>query len=140
LYPGMPVAGVGAVVLHQGRILLVKRAKDPGKGKWSIPGGGVELGETIFAAAEREVMEECSVKVAIERVLDAADNIVKDAAGRIRYHYVIIDVTAKYVSGRLKAQTDAADCRWVTPEKAAGMDLTPTLRAMLEKQGIIKVR
>ncbi len=138
LYPDSPVAGVGTVVSNKGRLLLVKRAKEPNKGKWSIPGGGIELGETIFEAAKREVLEECSVKIEIERILDAVDNIVKDSDGRIRYHYVIIDLLGRYVSGELKAQSDAQECAWFTPEEVVSMDITPLLRAMLERQGIIK--
>jgi ADP-ribose pyrophosphatase len=138
LYPKLPIAGVGVVVFNKGRLLLVKRAKEPNKGLWSIPGGGIELGETIYEAAKREVLEECSVKIEIERVLDAANNIIKDSDGRIRYHYAIIDLLANYIGGKLEAQSDAAACGWFTPEEAAGMDMSPILRAMLERQGIIK--
>ncbi len=138
VYPASPISGVGAVVYYAGKILLVRRAKEPNKGKWSIPGGAIELGETIYEAAAREVLEECSIKIEIERILDAAENIVKDGNGRIRYHYVIIDLLAKYVSGELKAQTDAAACGWFTPEEVAAMDITPTLRAMFLRQGIIE--
>jgi ADP-ribose pyrophosphatase len=138
LYPRLPVAGVGVVVFNKGRLLLVKRGNEPNKGKWSIPGGGIELGETIKEAAQREVFEECSVKIKIMRVLDAADNIVRDNDGRIRYHYAIIDLLANYIGGDLKAQSDAQDCGWFMPEEVAGMDITPILRTMLEQQGIIK--
>jgi len=139
IYPASPISGVGAVVYNKaGKILMVKRAKEPNKGMWSVPGGAIELGETINQAAEREVLEECSVKIEVERILDAAENIVKDENGRIRYHYVIIDLVAKYVSGKLKANTDAAECRWFTPEEITQMNITPTLRAMFRRQGIIK--
>jgi 8-oxo-dGTP diphosphatase len=138
LYPRLPVAGVGVVVFNKGKLLLVKRGNEPNKGKWSIPGGGIELGETINEAAKREVFEECSVKTEIERVLDAVDNIVKDSDGHIRYHYVIIDLLANYIGGDINAQSDAADCGWFTPNEVVGMDITPILRAMLERQGIIK--
>lgn len=138
LYPNSPVSGVGVVVYNAERILLIKRAKEPNKGMWSIPGGAVELGETINQAAAREVLEECSIKIKIERVLDAAENMVKDEKGRIRYHYVIIDLIAKHVSGEIKAGTDAAACGWFTPEEITGMNITPILRAMFQRQGIIK--
>ena len=138
LYPSSPVSGVGAVVYKAEKILLVKRAKDPNKGQWSIPGGVIELGETIYEAAAREVLEECSVKIKIERVMDAAENIARDNKGRIRFHYVITDVLARYASGELEARSDAAECGWFAPEEIAGMDITPTLRAMLERQGILK--
>jgi ADP-ribose pyrophosphatase YjhB (NUDIX family) len=117
---------------------MVKRAKEPNKGKWSIPGGGIELGETVYEAARREVREECSIEIEIERVLDSADTIVRDKRARIKYHYVIIDLLARYTGGEIKAQSDAEECGWFTPEELAGLDITPTLRAMLEGQGIIK--
>lgn len=120
-----------------GRLLLAKRAKEPGKGKWSLPGGAIEPGETVYDAARREALEECSVNIQIERVLDAADIIVKDERGRIVYHYVIIDLLARYAGGELKAGSDAADCGWFTPAEVAGMDITPTLRTMLKKHGMI---
>jgi 8-oxo-dGTP diphosphatase len=139
IYPALPVSGVGVVVYNKaGKILLIKRAKEPNKGRWSIPGGAIELGETINRAAEREVLEECSVKIKIERVLDAVENMVKDDKGRIKYHYVIIDLLARYISGKLKAGTDASECGWFTPGEITIMGITPLLRAMLERQGIIK--
>lgn len=138
LYPKLPIAVTSAVVFKEGRILMVKRAKEPNKGKWSIPGGGIELGETIYEAAKREVREECSIEIEIERVLDSADNIVRDERGCIKYHYVIIDLLARYAGGEMKAQSDAEECGWFTPEELAGLDITPTLRAMLERQGMIK--
>jgi 8-oxo-dGTP diphosphatase len=137
-YPDLPISCVGAVVRKDGKILLVRRGQEPGKGMWSIPGGAIELGETIYEAAAREVLEECNVEIKIKRVLDAVENIVKDGSGRIRFHYVIIDLQAEYASGRLKAGTDAAECGWFTPEAAAKMNLTPTLRAMFRRQGMIK--
>ncbi len=139
IYPASPVSGIGVVVYNNaGKILLVKRANEPHKGMWSIPGGAIELGESINQAAEREVLEECSVKIKIERVLDAAENMVKDDKGRVKYHYVIIDLLANYVSGKLKAGMDASECGWFTPEEITAMDISPILRAMLERQRIIK--
>jgi ADP-ribose pyrophosphatase YjhB (NUDIX family) len=136
-YPDHPFAGVGAVVIREGRLLMVKRGQEPNKGKWSIPGGGIELGETIYEAAVRETLEECSVQVEIMRVLDAADNIVRDEDGRIRYHYAIIDLLGRYVSGEAKAQSDAAECRWVALTEIEKLDITEILREMLKKNGII---
>jgi 8-oxo-dGTP diphosphatase len=138
LYPSSPIAGVGAVVFKEEKLLMVKRAKEPNKGMWSIPGGAIELGETVFEAARREVREECSIEVEIERVLDAADNIVRDERGHINYHYTIIDLIAKYIGGEIRAQSDAEECGWFKPEEIVDMDITPTLRAMLERHGIIK--
>ena len=137
-YPEAPIAGVGAVVFKEGKILTIKRAQEPSKGKWSIPGGRIELGETAFEAARREVKEECSIEVEIERVLDSVDNIIRDEDGRVRYHFIIIDLLAKYVSGEIKAQSDAEECCWVTPQELVKLDVTPMLRDMLTRQGILK--
>jgi 8-oxo-dGTP diphosphatase len=135
-YPETPIPAVGAVVFKEGKILTVKRGHEPGKGKWSIPGGRVELGETTFEAAVREVREECSIEVEIERVLDSVDNIIRDEDGRIKYHFVIIDLLARYVSGQIKAQSDAEECRWVTPRELVKLDITSMLREMLKRTGL----
>jgi 8-oxo-dGTP diphosphatase len=136
-YPGVPIPAVGAVVFKEGKILTIKRGNEPSKGKWSIPGGRVELGETTFEAAVREVREECSIEVEIERVHYCVDNIIRDAEGLIKYHFVIIDLLAKYVSGEIRAQSDALECRWVTPQELLKLDISPMLRDMLESTGLI---
>jgi ADP-ribose pyrophosphatase len=125
------MVGVSAVVLREGRILLVKRSKEPSKGKWSIPGGRLELGEALYEAAKREVLEECSIEIEIEHVLEVTDNIIRDEEGRIRYHFVLIDLLARYISGEAKAQSDAEECRWVTTEELVELDMNPQLRAVL---------
>ena len=137
-YPEQPIAGVGVVVFKDGKILTIKRGHEPSKGKWSIPGGRIELGETVQEAGRREVREECSIDVEIERVIDAANNIIRDENGHIKYHFVIIDLLARYVRGEVEAQTDAEECRWVTPRELAELDITSSLREMLTRQGIIK--
>lgn len=136
-YPRAPIASVGAVVWKDGRILLVKRGKEPFKGWWTVPGGAVELGETIYEAARREVREECNIDVEAERVLDAVDNVVRDGEGRIRYHYVIVDVLANYTGGEVRAGSDAEACRWVNPDEIRGMDVTPSLMAVLERVRVL---
>ncbi|HEX9975951.1 MAG TPA: NUDIX hydrolase [Dehalococcoidales bacterium] len=130
-YPQLPMVGVSAVVLKEGRMLLVKRSKEPSKGKWSIPGGRLELGEAINEAAKREVLEECSIEIEIERVLEVTDNIMRDEEGRTRYHFVLIDLLARYTGGEARAQSDAEECRWVTTEELAGLDMNPQLCAVL---------
>jgi 8-oxo-dGTP diphosphatase len=136
-YPEAPVAAVGAVVFKGDKMLTVKRSQEPSKGKWSIPGGRIELGETACEAARREVMEECSIEVEIERVLDSVDNIIRDEDRRVKYHFVIVDVLARYVSGEIRAQSDAEECRWVTPRELVAMDITPMLREMMERQKLV---
>ena len=130
-YPQYPMIGVGALVLKEGRMLLVKRSQEPSKGKWSVPGGRLELGETISEAVKREVLEECGVQIEIVRILNVMDNILRDDDGRIRYHFVLIDLLANYLSGEPEAQSDAEECRWVTPAELAKVDMNPRLRDVI---------
>jgi ADP-ribose pyrophosphatase len=111
-YPDRPIVGVGAVVVHEARVLLVKRGSPPLLGEWSLPGGVVELGETLRAAAEREALEETGLIVRAGEVLEVLDRIIpgKDAAPQ--YHYVLIDFLCTVNGGELRAGGDAADVRW----------------------------
>jgi len=131
------MVGVHALVFDKGRILLAKRSKEPSKGKWSIPGGRLELGESIYEAAKREVMEECCVKIEIERILDVADFIMRDDDGCVKYHFVLIYLLAKYAGGELKAQSDAEECRWFANEELAELDIHPQLRTVLKRAEIL---
>jgi 8-oxo-dGTP diphosphatase len=136
-YPDHPRVGVGVVVIQDGRILMVRRSQEPAKGKWSIPGGGLELGETLYEGARREVLEECSVEVEIERFLDATERIIRDEDGRVKYHFVLVDVLGRYISGEARAQSDAGECRWVPIKELESLDITATLHDMLKRHGII---
>ena len=132
-YRELPRVGVGAVVIHEGRILLVKRASPPGKGFWAIPGGLVELGETVREAAERELLEETGISVRARDAFYLFDFIDRDADGTIRYHYVIVDFLADYLGGEPRAADDVSDARWLSPAEAAAMNLSPTTRKLLEQ-------
>lgn len=110
--PIHPRVGVGCLVWKDARILLIRRGKPPGYGEWSLPGGSQELGETLFAAAEREVREETGVMARARGVLTAVDNIVRDADGTLRFHYTIVDVEADWIAGEPVAGDDALDARW----------------------------
>jgi 8-oxo-dGTP diphosphatase len=132
-YPVAPIPSVGAVVLKGHRVLLVRRAHEPSKGKWSIPGGVVELGETLQEAAQREVKEECGVQIEVGDIVEVRDAIVHDQAGRVRFHYVLIDVEARYRSGELAVGSDAEDARWVSEEELAVYDLTEGLLPVLQR-------
>ena len=136
-YPQAPITGVGGIIQKDGKVLLVKRGKEPNKGKWTVPGGVVELGETLHEALQREVREECSIDIEVESVVDTFDAINRDADGRVHYHFVIIDFRARYVSEELKAGSDAAECRWVAPEEIPALETTPSLPAVLKKAGIL---
>jgi len=132
-YRELPRVGVGAVVIHEGRILLVKRASPPGKGFWAIPGGLVELGETVREAAERELLEETGISVRARDAFYIFDFIDRDADGTIRYHYVIVDFLADYLGGEPRAADDVSDARWLSPAEAAALNLSPTTRKLLEQ-------
>lgn len=118
-YPDAPRAAVGALVLHEGRLLVVERGKPPAEGVWALPGGSIELGETMAEAAEREVLEETGVVVKAGAVVHSFDAVVCDEDGRVRFHYVIVDLACDYVSGDVKAGCDARDARFVTPAEFA---------------------
>ena len=111
-YPSAPIVAVGAVVVHQGRALLVRRGRSPAKGAWVIPGGGVELGERVEDAVLREIQEECGIVIALGPLAAVVNRIDRDENGRVRFHYVIIDYFARYQSGELRAGSDAVDARW----------------------------
>lgn len=110
--PTHPRVGVGCLVWKQGQVLLIRRGKPPGLGEWSLPGGSQELGETLFQTAEREVREETGITARACRILTAVDNIVHDDAGRLTFHYTIIDVEADWLAGDPVASDDALDARW----------------------------
>jgi 8-oxo-dGTP diphosphatase len=111
-YPDRPIVGVGAVIVDQGRVLLIKRGSPPLKGEWSLPGGAVELGETLRFAAEREAREETGLIVKAGEVLEVLDRIIPGKDGAPRYHYVLIDFLCTVHGGKLRAGGDAADVRW----------------------------
>jgi len=135
LYPKQPVIGVGAVIICHGKILLEKRKSEPGQGKWSIPGGVVELGENVEDTVIREVKEETSLEVEKPELIDAVDNIVRDANGEIRYHFVILDYFVKVKGGKLKVGSDAGDLKWVMLDEVEKYDLTKTFRAFIRRNG-----
>ena len=133
-YSAAPIVGVGIMVLRGDRILLVRRGREPGYGLWSIPGGRVEAGETLREAALRELAEDCGSELTVNLlgVPIVLDRIQRDSDGRSRYHYVLIDFVADYVSGQPRAGTDALEIRWATAAELDGLPTTQKLRAYLE--------
>ena len=113
-YPERPIVGVGAVIVDGDRALIVRRAKEPLKGQWSIPGGMLELGEKLREGLAREIREETSLEVEVGDVLDVFDSIFPDADGRTQYHYVLIDYRCTVRGGKAIAGSDVSEVRWVT--------------------------
>ncbi len=132
-YPDVPRVGVGAVVFHRGRVLLVRRGKAPSLGKWTLPGGLVELGETTAEAIRREVQEECACDITLIGVAGVVDRVVRDHDGRVRYHYVLVDYAARAASDEIVAGTDADEARWVDVERLSEFDTTDGLIDMIRR-------
>src|SRR5262249_14992664 len=130
-YPQHPLVGVGTLVVENGRVLLIKRGKAPLIGVWSIPGGLLELGETVRAAAEREALEETGLIVRATELLGVFDRVISDENNRTRYHYVLIDFLCERVSGDVCAAGDAAAARWFTQEEADALALPVDTAAVI---------
>jgi 8-oxo-dGTP diphosphatase len=113
-YPGNPRVAVGAVVFKEECVLLVRRGQPPAEDLWAIPGGSVEIGETLQAAAEREILEETGIQIRALKPIYTFDVIDRDAAGKVRFHYVIVDLAADYIMGEPVAGDDALEARWVS--------------------------
>lgn len=120
-YPSSPRVAIGTVVIRDGAVLLVRRAKPPSEGVWAIPGGSVELGETLQQAAERELFEETGVRARAGQPCYAFDAVHKDGQGRVRFHYVVVDLRAEFLSGEPQAGDDVLEARWVRPNELAAM-------------------
>jgi ADP-ribose pyrophosphatase len=138
-YPQQPVIAVGAVVVHQNRILLIRRGKEPARGEWAIPGGRVELGETMHAAVAREVLEETGVSIRPGELVYFFETIQPDPDGRIRFHYAIFDFMADYLAGDPLPQDDAMDARWVSATDADAYNLNIRTRDLLHQIGFINI-
>jgi ADP-ribose pyrophosphatase YjhB (NUDIX family) len=131
-YPSAPLVGVGVAIYNdEGQILLVQSAQPPRAGTWGLPGGLIDLGESLVAAAEREVMEELGVKIEMGGLVTTFEPIYRDSDGRVEYHYVVLEYWARYQSGTAKAQDDAAACAWVDAGELGDYALTPQQLAVL---------
>lgn len=132
-YPYYPMVGVGAVVWKSDKFLLIKRGKKPFFGKWSIPGGRQELGETAKQAATREVYEETTLNVEISNLIDVVDSIIKDETETVQFHSTLIDYTAEWISGKAKAKSDAIDIAWHDIDELAGLGLWSETTQVIQK-------
>ncbi|MDR3724778.1 MAG: NUDIX hydrolase [Terracidiphilus sp.] len=122
-FPEAPLVGVGAVIVDKGRVLFIRRGTEPMKGRWSIPGGLVELGESLTDAVRREVKEETGLEVEVVELIELLDRIYRDDT-RVRYHYVIADYLCRVTGGETHAGSDAAEAHWAgRPEWTSPNDL-----------------
>jgi ADP-ribose pyrophosphatase YjhB (NUDIX family) len=133
VYPERPIVGVGAVVLDGDRVLLVKRAHEPLKGEWSVPGGAVDLGETLEEAIHREVLEETCLDVEVGPIVDVLDRIRRDAEGRVKFHYVLVDFLCRPRSGTLQCASDAEDAAWAERAQLDGYGVAGTTIDVIDK-------
>jgi 8-oxo-dGTP diphosphatase len=132
-YPGVPLVGVGAIIIEDKRVVLVKRAHPPLQAQWSIPGGVLEVGELVRDAAIREAREETGLIVAPADLLGVYDRILRDPDQRVQYHYVLIDFLCRRVAGDVQAASDAAAVRWFTREELPALHLAEDTKDVIEK-------
>jgi len=132
-YPDRPFVGVGGVIVDQGRVVLIKRRFEPLAGQWSLPGGTLEIGESLEAGVAREMREETGLEVAVGPVVDVFDRILLDTDGRVRYHFVLIDYLCRPIGGSLVAGSDVADAVLADPAALAPFRLTPKAISVIDR-------
>ena len=132
-YPERPIVGVGAVIVEDGKVLLIRRRYEPLKGHWSLPGGMVEVGETLEAALAREMLEETGLVVDVGPVIEVFDRIMRDEDRRVRYHFVLIDYLCRATAGELRAGSDVDAAVWADPRQLAEYQLTDKAAAVIER-------
>ena len=132
-YPDRPYVGVGAVIVQDGKVLIVKRKYDPLAGQWSLPGGGVELGETLEDSIVREMLEETGLEIEVGPVIEVFDRITRDSSGQVRYHFVLVDYLCWPVGGELQASSDVEDARFVEPADLSNYNLTLKANQVIER-------
>jgi ADP-ribose pyrophosphatase len=136
-YPKRPIVGVGAIVVRDGKVLLVKRAAAPSRGLWAIPGGSLELGESLQSGAEREILEETGILIKAGAPVYTFDFLEYDDHKRLQYHFVIVDMEAEYVGGDVRAADDALDARWLSPDDLREMPVSANTLKILRERGFI---
>ncbi len=135
-YPAHPLVGVGALIVdREGRALMIKRKFEPNRGRWSLPGGLLETGETLEEAVRREVREELGVKVKIEELLQVSEEIIRDGKGKTRFHFVLVDYLAKFDGSRAKItlNEESESFAWFQPREVEAMDVTENTRLIFRK-------
>jgi ADP-ribose pyrophosphatase len=133
-YPNCPQVAVGAIVFKENKVLLVLRGKPPAENLWSIPGGSVKLGETLQEATEREIREEAGITIRAREPVYTFDVLERDNKGNIRFHYVIVDLEADYISGKLRPGDDAIDVRWFSASEVNKLKVSEATRKLLNER------
>ena len=126
-----PVVGIGAIVFHDNAVLLVKRKNPPCANEWAIPGGCIKPGETLQQAAEREILEETGIRIKAGEPVFCFDLIENDRNNDLLFHYVIVDLEARYIDGIPQADDDALDAAWINRSQAATLNINPTTKKLL---------
>jgi 8-oxo-dGTP diphosphatase len=132
-HPERPVVAVGVLLLDGDRVLLVQRARPPHVGKWTVPGGGVEVGETLEEAALRELREETGLQCTLGPIVEVLDRVVRDGDGRVEFHYVILDFLGTSATGTLRAASDCSDARWVAMAQLGEYETTDGLLPVIAR-------
>ncbi|RPJ40968.1 MAG: NUDIX domain-containing protein [Deltaproteobacteria bacterium] len=130
-YPEQPIVGVGAILFQEESVLLIKRGREPARGQWSIPGGVVDLGETLQAAVAREALEETHLEVEPFALVKVLDRIFRDKEGRVAYHYVLVDFLCRYKGGEVRPGSDALEARFVPVAELALLNVIPATREVI---------
>jgi 8-oxo-dGTP diphosphatase len=132
-YPDRPMVGVGGVVISNGRALLIRRGGPPLEGQWSIPGGMLEVGETLIEGVRRELAEETGIEVRVGALIEVFERINPDAEGKTRYHFVVLDYLCQAIRGEARAGSDVTDVAWATPLELEKYSLTETATRVILK-------
>jgi 8-oxo-dGTP diphosphatase len=132
-YPERPMVGVGGVVISKGRALLIRRGGPPLEGQWSIPGGMLEVGETILEGVRRELGEETGIEVRVGQLIEVFERINLDGGGKTKYHFVVLDYLCQAVRGEARAGSDVTDVAWAAPSELAKYSLTETATRVILK-------
>jgi 8-oxo-dGTP diphosphatase len=136
-YPVVPRVGVGAIIVKEGKVLLVKRGIEPSKGLWAIPGGTLKLGETLQECATREILEETGIKIKVGECIYVFDFIERDNKKKIKFHFVIVDFAADYVSGEPRGADDALEARWLSRLELSDFPVAENTLAALRTVGFL---